>query len=78
MIPEKIFSKEKSENGFIKKAIMASIFLHVSIFVLKLPGMHAAKEENKEKLASIKMDFITPPESYKKLKKKIAEQRCGK
>ncbi len=78
MIPEKIFSKEKSENGFIKKAIMASLFLHVSIFVLKLPGMHAVQEENKEKLASIKMDFITPPESYKKLKKKIAEQELAK
>lgn len=77
-IPTKTFAKDKSQNDFIKKAIMASLCLHVSIFVLKLPGMHAVQEENKEKLASIKMDFITPPESYKKLKKKIAEQELAR
>ncbi len=57
---------------------MASLFLHVSMFIIKMPGLHMAADKPKEKLASIKMDFITPPESYKKLKKKIAEQDMAK
>lgn len=78
VIPTKHFSKESPDRDFINKAVMASIFLHVIIFVVKLPSMVAPHEEKKEKLASIKMDFITPPESYKKLKQKIAQQDLQK
>jgi hypothetical protein len=52
------------------------MILHALIFVIKMPGAKI-EEPKKEKLASIKMDFITPPESYKVLKKK-AEQDMQK
>jgi hypothetical protein len=77
VIPNKIFSNEDSNRDFVKKAVIASLFLHVTAFIIKLPSVHIAEEAPKEKLAAIKMEFIKPPESYKKLKK-IAEQQMAK
>lgn len=76
-IQNKVYLKDKSDNEFTKKAVITSIFLHLAFFIIQFPE---AKLEipKKEKLASIKMDFITPPESYNKLKKKIAEKDLQK
>jgi hypothetical protein len=73
IFPNKDFSKTKDDNEFTKKAIMVSFFLHAIIFIAKFPAAHIA-EAPKEKLAAIKMNMITPPESYKILKKKIAQE----
>lgn len=62
--------KEKKKHDFITKAIMASLFLHFSLIMIKTPGGSHDAPVVKEKLAAIKMEFITPPESYRK--KKIA------
>ena len=68
VLPTRHYHKDKANNDFIKKAVIASVFLHVILFVVKLPSAHFENEPVKEKLASIKMDFITPPESYKIMK----------
>lgn len=73
VIPTRHYTKDESNRDFIKKAIMASLFLHAIVFVVKFPA-HKIEEEKKEKLAAIKMNFITPPDSYKELKKKIEKQ----
>lgn len=78
VLPSKDYSKEDSNRNFIKKAIMASLFLHAIVFVVKFPAMEKLQEEHKEKLASIKMNVITPPDSYKELKKKIAREELAK
>lgn len=75
VLPNKPYSKQKDENDFLKKAALASFFLHAIIFIAKFPAAHIAESAPKEKLAAIKMNMITPPESYKILKKKIAEQQ---
>ncbi len=76
-IREKNYSKENKNSEFTRNAIIASLCLHLAIFVFKTPGMKL-EEPKKERLASIKMDFITPPESYKIMKKKMAEQEMQK
>ncbi|MBC7428843.1 MAG: AgmX/PglI C-terminal domain-containing protein [Bacteriovorax sp.] len=77
VIPNRTYHKDKTDHEFTKKAIMASLFLHLAIFVVQLPQTKLVVPE-KEKLAAIKMNFITPPESYKKLKKVIAEKEMQK
>ncbi|NOT78583.1 MAG: AgmX/PglI C-terminal domain-containing protein [Bacteriovoracaceae bacterium] len=71
-IREKNYSKDSKNSEFTRNAVVVSLFLHAIIFIFKMPGMKEDDTPKKEKLASIKMDFITPPESYKALKKKIA------
>lgn len=62
-----------TDSKNINKSVVASIVLHAIIFLVKVQETPKLDDENKDKLAAIKMNFITPPESYKKLKKKIAE-----
>lgn len=78
VIPNRSYHKDKSDYSFTKKAVIASLFLHAAIFAVKFQDMHIEAVPEKEKLAAIKMDFITPPESYKQLKKKIAEKELQK
>jgi hypothetical protein len=73
VIPNKTYLKDKKDSEYLKKAIIASLCLHVLIIIAKFPGTQEAVAP-KEKLAAIKMNMITPPESYKILKKKIAEE----
>jgi hypothetical protein len=77
VISNRTFEKNTSDKSFAKKAMIASFLLHATILALKFQEMKIDTPE-KEKLASIKMDFITPPESYKQLKKKIAETEMQK
>jgi hypothetical protein len=77
VIPNRTYHKEKSDNKFATKAIMVSLFLHLAIFAIQMPDVKL-KVPEKEKLAAIKMNFITPPDSYKKLKKVIAQKEMDK
>lgn len=72
VLPARHYHKDKSNHDFIKKAIMASLFLHAAIFIIKTPE-HVAPVVEKEKLTSIKMNFIQPSETYKR-EKKLAEK----
>lgn len=76
-LPRRQYHKEKNKNDFITKAVVASLFLHVAIFAIKLPDAHI-EAPAKEKLAAIKMEFITPPESYKKMKQRVAQEEANK
>ena len=72
VLPARHYHKDKSDSNFIKKAIIASLFLHAVIFVIRTPE-HTNVVPEKEKLASIKMNFIEPSAAYKK-EKKLAEK----
>jgi hypothetical protein len=76
VMPTRYSYKEKSKTDFATKAIMASLFLHIAVFVIKLPNMTLQAPPEKQKLSAIKMEFITPPESYRK--KKIAQPEMQK
>lgn len=60
----------EKDNSALNKGLIASILLHALIIAIKFPGVKEA-EIPKEKIAAIKMNVITPPESYKELKKKM-------
>lgn len=76
-LPKRNFYRDDSNEGFIQKAITFSIGVHLIFFLIKFPNQ-LSKIPVKEKLASIKMNFITPPESYRlnskeKIQKVIAD-----
>jgi hypothetical protein len=72
-LPRRNFTKDESSKNFFRKAVIASFLLHLFLFFMKFPQevMHAPV---KEKLSSIKMNFINPSESYKKKREFIKEQ----
>lgn len=78
VINQKEFSQETQSKNYTKKAIIVSCIMHAFIFVLKFPEMVTVEVPQKEKLAAIKMNVITPPDSYKVLKKKIAKAEADK
>lgn len=73
ILPRRNFKKDESSKNFFKKSVIASFLLHAILFFLKFP-QGELQEPIKEKLGAIKMNFITPPESYRKKKEFIKEQ----
>lgn len=67
-LPRRSFHKDESGKRFFKNAVVASFLMHAVLFVLKFPHNAATPVAVKEKLGAIKMQFITPPESYRKQK----------
>lgn len=72
-LPRRSFNKDDSSKSFFRKAVIASFVLHLILFVMKFPG-HDVPEQIKEKLGSIKMNYIKPSESYRKRKEITREQ----
>jgi hypothetical protein len=70
--------KEKTKSDKLTKAVIASFFLHIAVIAIKLPGSKLELAPEKEKLAAIKMEFITPPESYRKKKQAPPEPEMPK
>lgn len=69
-LPKRSFQKDESNSRFIRNAVIGSILLHCLLFVLKMPENQVRP---KEKLAAIKMKFITPPASFRAKKKELME-----
>ena len=76
ILPSRHYHKDKSDHNFIKKAIILSLLLHAILFIIRTPE-HVATAPEKEKLAAIKMNFITPPASYKR-EKLVLEKKAEK
>lgn len=72
-LPRRNFTKDESSKRFFKKAVIGSFLLHVFLFLIKLP-QGEIQTPVKEKLSSIKMNYITPSESYRKKKEFTKEQ----
>lgn len=72
-LPRRNFYKDESNSGFLQKAIWSSAIIHAAVFMLQFPS-ESIKTPIREKLGSIKMSMITPPESYR-LKKKMYSQK---
>jgi hypothetical protein len=72
-LPRRNFTKDESSKRFFKKAVIASFLLHVFLFFMKFP-QGEMQAPLKEKLSSIKMNFINPSESYRKKREFIKEQ----
>ncbi len=67
-LPRRNFNKDESSKNFFRNAVIGSFLLHVFLFFMKFP--HGEMQSPiKEKLSSIKMQYITPSESYRKQKK---------
>jgi hypothetical protein len=75
-LPRRNFTKDESSKRFFKKAVIGSFLLHVFLFLMKLP-QGELQTPVKEKLSSIKMNYITPSESYRK-KKEITKEQVSK
>ncbi len=67
-LPRRNFNKDESNSRFFRNAVFGSFVFHALLFFLKFPS-EALKVPLKEKLSSIKMNFIKPPESYRFPKK---------
>jgi hypothetical protein len=61
-LPKRTFERDDSNSRFFKKAVIGSILLHLLLTLAKFP---ADQVKPKEKLAAIKMKFITPPASFR-------------
>lgn len=72
-LPRRSFNKDKSSKDFFQKAVIGSFLLHLFLFLLKMPASEL-QAPIKEKLSSIKMNYITPSESYRKKKEFTKEQ----
>lgn len=72
-LPRRNFTKDQSSKRFFKKAVIASFLLHLFLFFMKFPQ---GEMENpiKAKLSAIKMNFISPAESYRNKKEFTKEQ----
>lgn len=72
-LPRRNFNKDESSKNFFKKSVIASFLLHMILFFMKFP---AGEMQNpiKEKLSAIKMNYITPSESYRKKKEMSHDQ----
>jgi len=72
-LPRRNFTKDESGKNFFRNAVIGSFLLHLFLFLMKFPT-DKLQAPIKEKLASIKMNFITPSESYRKKKEFIKEE----
>lgn len=72
-LPRRSFNRDDSSKDFLRKAVIASFAIHFILFLMKFPQQEV-KEQVKEKLGSIKMNYIKPSESYKKRKELISKQ----
>lgn len=76
ILPRRNFTKDESSKRFLKKAVIISFFLHVTLFLMKFP-QGEMQTPIKEKLSAIKMKFISPSESYRK-KKEFSKEQIAK
>jgi hypothetical protein len=72
-LPRRNFTKDESSKSFFRKAVIGSFLLHVFLLLMKFP-QGELQTPVKEKLSSIKMNYITPSESYRKKKEFTKEQ----
>lgn len=72
-LPRRNFTKDESSKRFFKKAVIASFLLHMFLFFMKFP-QGEMQTPIKEKLSAIKMNFISPAESYRKKREFTKEQ----
>lgn len=75
-LPRRSFNKDDASKRFFNNAVIASFAMHLILFLLKFPHQEA-KMEVKEKLGSIKMNYIKPSEAYRK-KKEITKEQIAK
>ncbi|MBP9680875.1 MAG: AgmX/PglI C-terminal domain-containing protein [Bacteriovorax sp.] len=71
-LPRRNFVKNESHKHFFRNAVLGSFFLHAFLFFVKFPNEHLMAPA-KQKLAALKMQFITPPKSYRILKNTSAK-----
>ncbi len=77
-LPRRNFNKDESNSSFIKKAIVSSLVFHLTLFFIKFPN-DVIKVQVKEKISSIKMNFIKPSESSRMKKKEfLAKEALAK
>lgn len=76
VLPRRNFTKDESGKSFAKKAIIGSFLVHLFLLFLKFP--EAEKVLVKEKLSSIKMNYIKPSESYLKKKETFTKEQVAK
>jgi hypothetical protein len=69
-LPKRSLEKDDSNSRFFRNAVIGSILLHLALILLKLPSAHVSAPP---KLAAIKMQFITPPASFR-AKQKLWEK----
>ena len=70
VLPRRNFRKDDSNKRFFRNAVGASFVIHFFLFLLKMPAGQM-QAPVKEKLGSIKMNFITPSKSYLEHKKEV-------
>ena len=71
-LPRRNFNKDDSSKRFLKNAVIVSFLFHLIIFFIKFPP-EKLHEHVKEKLGSIKMNYIKASDSFKE-KKEIAKE----
>jgi hypothetical protein len=76
-LPRRNFYKDESNNSFLQKAVFSSAIIHATIFMLQFPN-ETIKAPIREKLGTIKMSMITPPESYRLKKKEVFSKDISK
>jgi hypothetical protein len=69
-LPKRAFQRDESNSRFFRNAIIGSVLLHLLLLIMKLPH---SEVKPKEKLAAIKMKFISLPPSFR-AKQKMFEQ----
>lgn len=70
IIPERIYHTDNSGKKFYRDAIIASIVLHLVLFLMKLPELEMRVTE-KPRVEPIKMNFISSSITHELRKKKI-------
>jgi len=68
-LPKRSFERDESNSRFFRNAVIGSILLHLLLTLAKFPD---ERVKPKEKLAALKMKFITPPASFR-AKQKMME-----
>ncbi|MFA6235811.1 MAG: AgmX/PglI C-terminal domain-containing protein [Bacteriovorax sp.] len=74
-LPRRNFNKDDSSKSFFQKAVIATFLMHLILFFLKFPA-HEVMAPVKEKLGSIKMNYIKPSEAFRK--REIAKENAIK
>jgi hypothetical protein len=74
-LPRRNFTRDDSSKDFYRKAIGAAFIMHIILFFIHFPE-EKMQAPVKEKLTSIKMNYIKPSESYHK--KELAKDEVKK
>jgi hypothetical protein len=74
-LPRRNFTKDNSSKEFYQKAVGAALIMHIVLCFIHFPE-EKIKPQIKEKLGSIKMNYIKPSESYHK--KELAKDMAQK